>query len=778
MPDKLLARFVRSAGYVLTGNAPADWFGPQQPLPPQAPPDVAGRQFDYPFGFNLAVTPRSQERTGFDELRGLADSYDLLRSVIETRKDQMERLTWRIRPRALVQTGSTSDPRLSALTQFFHCPDRRHGWASWLRMLLEDLLVIDAPTLYKRRTRGGALYALELLDGATIKRLIDDWGRAPLPPAYQQILKGVPAVDYAADELIYAPRNPRVHKAYGFSPVEQVQMSVNIALRRQIYQLQYYTEGNVPEALIGVPENWNPDQIRQFQAYWDGLNAGDTAERRHAKFVPGGVAKTFVPVREPAMKDAFDEWLARIVCYAFSVPPSAFTSQVNRATAESAQDVALSEGLAPLQLWVKHLIDRVIAEDFGASDLEFAWDQDKDTDPAQTASIASDYVRSGIKSINEIRAELGLPPVAGGEVPKIQTAQGLMPLTQASGGAAPASGSASAAKAASVSIADEKLERFNSNHFGPGDRGGQFAPAGEGGGGDPSLVRPVVYRPGNGHSESAGDPIVPVQEPGMGRLGGSLGRWLQALPPEEPGTPPIKGPIQPAPETLSTSSPKAPSTPAEPSAAPKEPKSPPSEEAPPGIGHNSPPPDKAMPAPTPKPAPPDKPYQLPAPASRSDSYNAGKDVAEKLKDAIANGWHDVAQQIADVGDTAHRVKDQISNIIADVDFGLGAPYDLQTLIDNTKGPSQAGYEDHHIVPAQRGTDDKGLSPEDEKRLESRENFVRIPKYVHQQITNYYKEPIKDPPFNGRSPIDYLHDKNFDDRYQFGLGVLREFGVIK
>jgi phage portal protein BeeE len=64
-----------------------------------------------------------------------------------------------------------------------------------------------------------------------------------------------------ADELLYAPRNVRAHKAYGYSPVEQVQMSVNIALRRQIYQLQYYTEGNIPEALIGVPDNWNPDQI-------------------------------------------------------------------------------------------------------------------------------------------------------------------------------------------------------------------------------------------------------------------------------------------------------------------------------------------------------------------------------------------------------------------------------------------------------------------------------------------------------------------------------------
>ena len=56
-----------------------------------------------------------------------------------------------------------------------------------------------------------------------------------------------------------------------------------------------------PEALIGVPDGWNPDQIRQFQAYWDSLNSGDTPERRHAKFVPGGVAKTFIPTREPVM---------------------------------------------------------------------------------------------------------------------------------------------------------------------------------------------------------------------------------------------------------------------------------------------------------------------------------------------------------------------------------------------------------------------------------------------------------------------------------------------
>ena len=47
-----------------------------------------------------------------------------------------------------------------------------------------------------------------------------------------------------------------------------------------------------------------------------------------------------------SISDDFDEWLARIVCYAFSLPPTAFTREVNRATAETTQDAALTEGLS------------------------------------------------------------------------------------------------------------------------------------------------------------------------------------------------------------------------------------------------------------------------------------------------------------------------------------------------------------------------------------------------------------------------------------------------
>jgi hypothetical protein len=427
------ARFMSSTG----ATSPSGWFGPLAPLTPIAPSDVAGRQMDFPSGYNIVSGARAYEPIGFEDLRALAETYDLLRLVIETRKDQVERMSWSLRPRR----GATgpSGARINQLTRFFERPDGQHCFAIWLRMLLEDLFVIDAPTLWRQRARGGELVALHPLDGATIKRVIDDWGRTPQPfydngalvhpVAYQQILKGYPAVDYAARDIIYAPRNPRANRVYGFSPVEQIVMTANIALKRQMFTLSHFTEGNIPESLIGVPDSWTPDQIKNFQDYWDAYFTGDLAARRRAKFVPGGVAKTFIQTKEPELKGVFDEWLARIVCYAFSVSHQAFVNQTNRSTGETQKEMAEEEGLWPVLKWVKRLIDGVLIEDFGEEDIEFAWGEDAQIDAGQQAQVLTSYVGAGILTRNEARVKLGEAPVADPAANLLLVTTGAGPVT-------------------------------------------------------------------------------------------------------------------------------------------------------------------------------------------------------------------------------------------------------------------------------------------------------------------------------------------------------------
>lgn len=407
-----IQRVVRGVSYMIRGAGSDSWMSPGQPIAPMAPPEVRGRQWDFPVSINLQTRVKGQEGITFEQLRAFADNFVLARLCCETRKDQLAKLDFGIQPRKGVHdsTRPKPDDRCSQIENFLRFPDRRHSWTTWLRMLVEDMLIIDAATVYPRKTVGGDLYSLDIIDGATIIPRIGIDGRAPLPPdaAYTQIIKGIPAVDYNSDEIHYMPRNPRANKLYGYGIIEQIVMTINIGLRKEISTLQYWTEGNIPEAICGVPLDWQPDQIKQFQEYWDSLLEGNTAARRHMKFVPGDLRLQFT--REAQLKDEYDEWLARVVCYAFSVPPLPFVRQVNRATAQTSQEAALEEGLAPLMGWVKDVMDLIIAKDFGTPDLEFTWQDDRKLQPEQQSMIDINEVKNGIRSLDEVRADRGLDP--------------------------------------------------------------------------------------------------------------------------------------------------------------------------------------------------------------------------------------------------------------------------------------------------------------------------------------------------------------------------------
>ncbi|OKO80167.1 hypothetical protein AC629_27855 [Bradyrhizobium sp. NAS80.1] len=458
-----------------TSTAPgtgADWFSPLQPMRPVAPPEVEGRRFDFIPGYNLTTQPRFQEPVDFNALRAFADAYDPLRLIIERRKDQLCRMPWSIRAK---HDGPGKRPKVSALpasvrsriediSTFLRRPDYDQPFRPWLRQLLEDLLVIDAPTLFCERTFGGQLVGLQPMDGGLIKRVIDEKGRTPRPlpwtgapfmwsgtevnrdnftslgwkveggliwpPAYQQILKGLPAVDYTARDIYQRPMNPRSHKVYGFSPVEQIVATVNTAMRRQFSQLEYYREGNVPAGLFALPESWTPDQVQRLQDYWDNLFAGNLGKRNQIRFVPGAKG-AYTPLHEPPLKSEFDEWLCRVIAFAFSYPATAFIHQVNRATAEQHEEQAEKEGLQPLMQWAADLFNEIVEREFNSNDIEFAWVEEDDIDAEKQASVLTSYVDSGVMSVNEARERIGeeasLDPMAS--VLAVKTATGRVPIS-------------------------------------------------------------------------------------------------------------------------------------------------------------------------------------------------------------------------------------------------------------------------------------------------------------------------------------------------------------
>ena len=403
-------------------------FAPGQPL---TPPDVEPvRLWDFPVGVNTTLTPRATEPFGFAHLRAFSN-VEMVRLAIETRKDQVEGLRWRFAARSGATAGANLDAAALGLTQFWRRPDGVHNFSTWLRLAVEDLLAIDAPAFEKRRDRAGRLIGLDVVPGDTIKVLVDETGRAPLPPypAYQQIIKGRVWADLTTDDLLYAPRNRRPNHVLGFSPVEQIVVTIQTIVNRQAAQLAYFTEGNAPAGFLTAPEGWGPSQIRELQLWLNAQLAGQAAERAKLVWTPAGAQ--YQALKDPPLKDDFDEWLARIVAFAFSLPPTPFVKQMNRATAGEDQDRALEEGLAPLKLWVKRLVDEVNEQEFGVTNLEFAWEDTPTIDLSVQGDVDDKSLRNGSATINEIRARRGQGPVDGGDTPRIYAGTGATPLAAA-----------------------------------------------------------------------------------------------------------------------------------------------------------------------------------------------------------------------------------------------------------------------------------------------------------------------------------------------------------
>jgi hypothetical protein len=403
-------------------------FSPGEPLAPIAQEPV--RQWDFPLAVNSVVRPRAYEPFGFRELRAFAN-VELVRLAIETRKDQIERLDWSINPRA-GPGADASDPRLAALETFWRKPDGVTPFSTWLRLLLEDLLALDAPAIERRRNRAGDLIGLDVIPGDTIHPMVDETGRRPTGPgaiAYQQVIKGVAWANLTDADLIYAPRNPRPNHNYGLGPVEQVIVTINTVMRRQAAQLAYFTESNLPAGLLNGPDGWNPDQLREMQLWIDSRLSGVTAEQAKLLWVPSGTR--YQAFKDSPIKDDFDEWLARIVCYAFSLPPTAFIRQMNRSTAGADQSRGLEEGLEPLKRWAKRLIDGVIQDDFGFADLEFSWIDAPVVDPVAQSGIDDVSLRNGSTTIDEVRARRGLAPLPNGAgiAARIYTGAGAQAVT-------------------------------------------------------------------------------------------------------------------------------------------------------------------------------------------------------------------------------------------------------------------------------------------------------------------------------------------------------------
>ena len=449
-------------------------FGPASPIIPGAinPLDPATgrpepRRYEYQVAQNINIT--ATKVVPFEVLRATADQVDIIRRCIETIKSKIVSCEWDIvlgqdaaekigneagtdRVRALADARKRLDNEINRARTFWENPDRSNGltFADWINIAIEEILVIDAWAVWPQATVGGELYGLQILDGATIKPLLDDRGMRPMPPspAYQQILYGFPRSEFSAnqddpaadgeftsDDLAYMVRNRRSITVYGFSPTERALPLADIYLRRQQWIRAEYTDGVLPDMLFKTDATWgtNPDLIRAYENIFNDDLSGQTAQRVRARFLPSGIEPIVNEGYGEKFKDTLDDFLISSICGHFGVQPTeiGYTPKsglggkgFEQGKADSAQFV----GVEPLINWLNKQITNLSYAYLGMPrELEFRIMPSRKEDSEEQARKADIELKGFRKSVNEMRSEDGLPLIDSPEadMPMLVTTNGI-----------------------------------------------------------------------------------------------------------------------------------------------------------------------------------------------------------------------------------------------------------------------------------------------------------------------------------------------------------------
>lgn len=451
-------------------------FGPLTPIEPigvDVPDPESGRaeprRWQYPVGWNLPVGVPGTEGlklTSFQNLRALADAYSVARACITLRQNEILGMEWDIGPTDEAEKRMHGDheayrefnERRAKLISFWRRPDPSYNdFHGFFRTVLEDMFVCDAVSLYLHPSRrpgkgvcGSDLAALDVLDGTTVRPLLDLRGGTPAPPnpAYQQYLWGVPRVDlmdiimetdvegmsaakvreYRGDQLLYLRYYPRDWTPYGLSPIEQAIIPVMAGLAKQQYTLSYFDEGSIPGMFLTAgPDFSSPSQIATLQHALNSI-AGDIGFKHKIIVLPPGCVPT--PIKPVSLADDFDQLVMEWVLMAFDVQPFelgiiitrsagaasvATPTSITGAAVDAQNEAARRKSLRPLLKFLKYTIfDFIIREVCGMDDMEWKWkgleEDPMRTNPEGKARQYATLVASGILSVDEVREEIGRNP--------------------------------------------------------------------------------------------------------------------------------------------------------------------------------------------------------------------------------------------------------------------------------------------------------------------------------------------------------------------------------
>lgn len=374
-------------------------------------------------------------RVDTNELRQFSQT-SWVYSCVKTILDEVTALDWDIVPKEDFDYHSIKD-QIREVKEFMSHPNKnRESFNEVLRALLKDVLEIDAGVLVKvfdlnsynfdeLEPKSGSptlkplgqrkMVEVYARDGASFLKEVDKFGF--LLGAWQYSYQ-IPAhpMWFNRDEFVYVMQQTRSMSPYGFAITQGILDIVKQLHYSTLYNKKFFEETAIPAGALFL-EQTNELEMTAFRDYWN----GDFKAQPHKTAIINkkGMYQPFVQSQRELEFLETQKWYYQLVISAFGLTPTelGLTEDVNKSTSATQAEVTKRKAIRPLLKLIENYINEGIIPEFGYEGLQFQFIYD---DPAEKSLRLSNWkleLDLGIKTINDIRVEEGLEPVAWGEYP-------------------------------------------------------------------------------------------------------------------------------------------------------------------------------------------------------------------------------------------------------------------------------------------------------------------------------------------------------------------------
>jgi phage portal protein BeeE len=377
-------------------------------------------------------------RVDTNELRQFSQTF-WVAACVKTLVDEISTLEWDILPKDDVDYGSVQE-KAKEIKDFLKYPNKnRESFNTIMRALLKDLLELDAGTLVKvfdidsydftqLEPKSGSpllkplgqrrLTEIYARDGASFLKETDKFGYVN---GYWQYSYQIPAhpMWFNRDEICYIMENPRSMSTYGFARTQAVLDIVKSLHYSTLYNKKFFEESAMPDGALGLKDT-NEAEMKAFRDSWEREFRAQPHKfvviNKEIDWKPFSLSNKEMQFLES--QNAYIKWIITM----FGLTPSelGITDDVNRATSATQSEVTKRRGVRPFLKLIESYINSDIIPEFNTEDVIFQFIYD---DPAEKTQRLNNWkleIEMGIKTPNEVRREMGMEPIEGGDE-RIQT---------------------------------------------------------------------------------------------------------------------------------------------------------------------------------------------------------------------------------------------------------------------------------------------------------------------------------------------------------------------